>query len=141
MTRARSKRTSPVAQAIALAGCVVAVGAGGCGKSGSVVGGSCATGYTQCGSDCVDLTTDPENCGACGRACPAGVACAGGVCAGSPVTGGGDAQVDGPATDGGSTSMEASVDAPSGDSTLDSPADAPSTTDAPAESSSMRLTR
>jgi hypothetical protein len=33
-----------------------------------------------CGSDCVNLTTSNENCGACGMACPAGQSCENGAC-------------------------------------------------------------
>jgi hypothetical protein len=33
-----------------------------------------------CGAGCVDLQTDPFNCGACGTPCPAGVACEDGRC-------------------------------------------------------------
>lgn len=40
--------------------------------------GSCSL-YT-CGSACVDLATDRNNCGMCGNACPPGNACAGGYC-------------------------------------------------------------
>lgn len=51
-----------------------------CGSCGSVcamgqtcAGGSCSIvcspGLTQCGTECVDVTTDASNCGACGTAC------------------------------------------------------------------------
>ncbi len=40
----------------------------------------CATGRISCGASCVDLTSDPANCGGCGLACSGGMACAGGVC-------------------------------------------------------------
>jgi hypothetical protein len=33
-----------------------------------------------CGAGCVDVQTDPFNCGACGTPCPAGVACEDGRC-------------------------------------------------------------
>jgi len=44
--------------------------------------GAAACGATQtcCPSGCRDLSTDPSNCGACGRACFNGFACVAGVC-------------------------------------------------------------
>ena len=42
-------------------------------------GATCCT-QTLCGSSCVDLNTDKDNCGACGNACATGHACALGVC-------------------------------------------------------------
>ena len=36
--------------------------------------------HLSCGGVCVDATTDPRNCGACGRSCGQGT-CAGGICA------------------------------------------------------------
>jgi hypothetical protein len=63
--------------------------AAGCGDDQAIVGGSCAAGYTQCGTRCVDLETDPQDCGVCGRACPSGLACIGGVCGTSPSDGAG----------------------------------------------------
>jgi hypothetical protein len=46
---------------------------------------SCPSGQTNCGGRCVDLSTDPQNCGACDspsdrRACGPGKACVGGGC-------------------------------------------------------------
>jgi len=35
---------------------------------------------TPCGAACVDVTTDPSNCGACGFVCGAGMSCLGGAC-------------------------------------------------------------
>jgi hypothetical protein len=43
-------------------------------------GGTCAVGLTFCGSACVNLATDPKNCGQCGFACTAGETCAARVC-------------------------------------------------------------
>src|SRR5581483_4304433 len=42
----------------------------------------CATGLTLCGSACVNLQGDPNNCGSCGNALPPGTGCANG----EPVT-------------------------------------------------------
>lgn len=39
----------------------------------------CRPGFTQVGERCVDLSSDPENCGSPGHVCPDGV-CAGGEC-------------------------------------------------------------
>jgi hypothetical protein len=47
---------------------------------------TCTAGTTLCGSACVDLTTDPLHCGACGTSCGA-AACAASVC-GKPVPAG-----------------------------------------------------
>ncbi|NMC70823.1 MAG: hypothetical protein GYA57_12265 [Myxococcales bacterium] len=41
----------------------------------------CRPGQVDCGGACVDPTTDPRNCGRCGRACAAGEVCNEGVCA------------------------------------------------------------
>jgi hypothetical protein len=40
----------------------------------------CNPGQNKCGEVCIDLQTDTANCGACGRACTAGLACGGGNC-------------------------------------------------------------
>jgi hypothetical protein len=57
-----------------------AVAATGCDADNAVVGGSCATGYTQCDLVCVDTSDDPNNCGQCGLVCSDRV-CVGGRCA------------------------------------------------------------
>jgi hypothetical protein len=63
-----------------------------CNATNSLVGGSCAEHFVSCSpGECTDLETDPQNCGACGNACAAGVACAGGVCGGA-VDGAADGQ-------------------------------------------------
>ena len=41
----------------------------------------CASGQIACGTGCVDLNADSENCGACGTTCPATQACVKGACA------------------------------------------------------------
>jgi hypothetical protein len=37
--------------------------------------GPCPPGLTRCGRECVELTSDPDHCGACGRACEPGQDC------------------------------------------------------------------
>jgi hypothetical protein len=41
----------------------------------------CDSGLTICNGRCVNLQTDPANCGACGQHCQPGAPCAGGECA------------------------------------------------------------
>jgi hypothetical protein len=36
--------------------------------------------YAECGGTCLDITTDTNNCGGCGRICPAGGTCTSGTC-------------------------------------------------------------
>ena len=58
-----------------------------CDAANSLVGGECANALTACSpGECVDLLSDPGNCGACGTTCKNGVACGSGVC-GGPVDG------------------------------------------------------
>ena len=45
-------------------------------------GGGCQNGQTTCGGACVDLKSDPNNCGDCGNACQSGEACSAGSCEG-----------------------------------------------------------
>jgi hypothetical protein len=40
----------------------------------------CAEGWSRCGDTCRELDTDATSCGACGRHCNPGQACAGGTC-------------------------------------------------------------
>jgi hypothetical protein len=42
---------------------------------------SCQAPRVQCGPECIDPTSDRNNCGACGNVCPAGGSCNDGVCA------------------------------------------------------------
>ncbi len=46
----------------------------------------CGT-QTLCGPDCFDLKTDHDNCGACGKQCPAQAQCEAGVCKPAPCGG------------------------------------------------------
>jgi hypothetical protein len=56
-------------------------------SSCAIVGGidkdytECGKGEAPCATGCAELESDPKNCGACGSACPAGVACTAGKCA------------------------------------------------------------
>src|SRR5688500_7007956 len=44
-------------------------------------GGVCLPPRARCsGDECVDLTRDRANCGACGRLCAEGAVCVGGAC-------------------------------------------------------------
>ena len=59
---------------------VCACGDDACGAGATI---ECAAGLTSCGALCVDVNTDPDNCGACGNVClPAERNCAGGACHG-----------------------------------------------------------
>ena len=70
---------------------VAALSVDACGSDGGIVGGDCMSGYTACGHSCVNLMTDPANCGACGNACQTGAVCIAGVCvAEDQLDGGGD---------------------------------------------------
>jgi hypothetical protein len=42
---------------------------------GGFVGDECRSGLQECAGECVDLSTDKRNCGACGVVCPGGRAC------------------------------------------------------------------
>lgn len=55
-------------------------GGGGAGPM-SPAGYSCQVDQALCGDACVDLATNPQFCGSCDNACPAGTTCMGGACA------------------------------------------------------------
>jgi hypothetical protein len=45
---------------------------------------TCPTGFTRCGTGCVDLANDAANCGSCRNACAANEVCQGGRCVCAP---------------------------------------------------------
>src|SRR5450755_901596 len=58
-------------------------GTGGNGSAGTTGAGgstSCAAAQTVCGSQCVDTTSDSNNCGACGIPCSGGRICSNSQC-------------------------------------------------------------
>lgn len=64
-------------------------GSGGRGGSGGAGGLACDDDQAACGGACVDLRTDPLNCGECGRSC-LGAACLAGFCRPEALTVGGE---------------------------------------------------
>jgi hypothetical protein len=62
-----------------------------CALGNSLVGGSCAAGYVQCGEQCIEVSSDQNNCGACGHVCSGGNACVEGSCGGPDADGSADA--------------------------------------------------
>ncbi len=61
-------------------GCAKAIDPSTSGGDGGTSGGECDAGLSACGADCVDLTRDAKNCGACGTACGTDEACVKGAC-------------------------------------------------------------
>jgi hypothetical protein len=61
---------------LAALGCLVLVSLAGCGGAET-----CPRSLTRCGRDCVELRTDPQNCGDCGVTCVAPRVCADAACA------------------------------------------------------------
>jgi hypothetical protein len=52
----------------------------GVGFAGDEAGATCAAPGLLCAGVCVNVASDPNNCGACGNACGAGTACVNGQC-------------------------------------------------------------
>jgi hypothetical protein len=84
--RRRGLRALPALAAVLTALAAIAAG---CGADHELVGGRCASGFTQCGSRCVNLEDDDRNCGACGVVCAPGP-CVEGQCRGELGDGAGD---------------------------------------------------
>lgn len=80
--RRRSRAISFVASCLVLVG-LAGVSVGGCGDDNALVGGACAVPFTECSLQCVDLETDPNNCGRCGNVCQPGEPCVSGTCNGT----------------------------------------------------------
>jgi hypothetical protein len=112
--RTRLLRRPAGIAAVALAISVLAAltAPAGCGVDNEVVGGACATGFTQCGLTCVDTTDDPNDCGGCGIVCP------GGVCRDSKCVGEGDSGHKDGASDAKPKQDGPRTDAPKGDGPL-----------------------
>lgn len=97
---------------------VAALGLPGCNTSG-LVGGECARGLSACGHQCVNLGSDEENCGSCGRGCKSDELCRAGTCMQGNETGSTEP------TDSTSTASNASGSSGSSSSTGDGGSDAP----------------
>ena len=76
-------RRAALQRAVGLAGGSL-LGLFGFGKS--ALAQSCLPGRTNCAGTCVNLATDPKNCGICGKVCAAGSTCVAGACVQQPVT-------------------------------------------------------
>lgn len=53
-----------------------------CGDNAQCSGGDCLCdeGFDACDGECVDMQTDPDHCGLCGKICEGGTECVGGIC-------------------------------------------------------------
>jgi hypothetical protein len=51
---------------------------------GGMCGTKCDAGYDICGTDCVNLTNNPENCGKCGAGCNSSQVCSDSACIPNP---------------------------------------------------------
>ncbi len=56
---------------------------GGLSSSGGTSGASGGSGCARCNGSCVNLASDPANCGACGKSCGTGESCVLGACGGA----------------------------------------------------------
>jgi DUF1680 family protein len=68
--------------ATAAGGTTAPVGGSSTGSTGGA-GQTCGAGRTLCGGACVDVATDPANCGQCGNVCGAALLCSSGACVGA----------------------------------------------------------
>lgn len=58
--------------------------------AGQCVTTSCPAGQGLCGGNCMNISTDPLNCGSCGNACTVGQVCTAGQCSQAGPRSGGD---------------------------------------------------
>jgi len=63
-------------------GCGGSLDCGDCGSDAGADATACPGSETDCAGTCVDVETDPSNCGACGMSCAVGQTCSAGACAG-----------------------------------------------------------
>jgi len=76
----RSRRGSHLAALLLWCGATVgALAAAACGEGSGIVGGACAPGYMGCDNQCIPVSSDPDNCGACHNVC-ASRECVAGAC-------------------------------------------------------------
>jgi len=71
-----------VSRTISFLACVAALGSAlfvaGCAKPSA--GPTCSSGQLECSGTCINVQTDSQNCGACGKTCGSGSTCQNGTC-------------------------------------------------------------
>src|SRR5580692_2129537 len=73
-----------VSRTISFLACVALLGSAlfmaGCAKPASGTGPTCTSGQLECSGTCINVQTDSQNCGACGKTCGSGSSCQSGAC-------------------------------------------------------------